>query len=580
MGNCRCLRFAVVLGLCAFAGFGADNQFVVVSKDIAKVMILPYGDAKLISMVQKGDRCKVIAKNGEWYNVEINGAIGWIFQSNVTAPESEAQASPPSHAVVQRSAVTASSSPPQSPQTRIPSRQSFSPSHQPAAEVSPQSESVAPPAVRNPPGPSGQRPPESSDEQAANRMVRKQKKTQFATVDLPPASVTPLRGSRVLPTYSSEVSRGTASNESMMVREDLERPTHKYFEITESQTNVLDSISPDSPIRGMAHYSECYPLLYIGSSWCKIQFGKTEGWVDRRCGKIVATPPATKEISRIVLYSSLGGVGFVLTALVIVLVVITLRTKSARKVAVKKDLLIIAKSEKEIQYSLTDSTTTMAKCFSEIGFHVNYAIDLDHARNLLVHYLPDVIIVDWQIENNVAAALNSVLSNRTSTSNILVIFYNVPDTVEASRRKAVPNVHFLGIAFSDRDIFKLVTPLIITETETKSIRKSVETSALGGDVAPGSLIEVMQFIEIGRKTGCLYVVVDKPFGLIFFEQGRLVYAVSPRSQGRESVFEILNLDKGHFSFVLDKTTDTKNVNLSTLEILMEWTKTVDEAHRH
>jgi hypothetical protein len=89
----------------------------------------------------------------------------------------------------------------------------------------------------------------------------------------------------------------------------------------------------------------------------------------------------------------------------------------------------------------------------------------------------------------------------------------------------------------------------------------------------------MQFIEIGRKTGCLYTVIDKPFGLIYFEQGRLTYAATQTRQGRDAVFEMLNLKKGHFHFVLDKTSQTKNVDLSTLEILMEWTKTVDEAHR-
>jgi ActR/RegA family two-component response regulator len=248
-------------------------------------------------------------------------------------------------------------------------------------------------------------------------------------------------------------------------------------------------------------------------------------------------------------------------------------------VHIRKDLLIIAQSEKTVQLSLTDSTTSLAKCFSEIGFKVNYASDMDHAKNLLMHYLPDVIVVDWQLGNNVMQEMESVLSNRTSMTNILVVFYNVPDALSMPEGGIIPNVHYLSSSFSDRDVFKLVTPLIITQSETKSIRRSVESSALGGDIGHGSLIEVMQFIEIGRKTGCLYIVIEKPFGLIYFEQGRLTYAASQAKQGRDAVFEILGLTTGHFHFILDKVSQTKNVNLSTLEILMDWTKTVDEAHR-
>jgi hypothetical protein len=196
-----------------------------------------------------------------------------------------------------------------------------------------------------------------------------------------------------------------------------------------------------------------------------------------------------------------------------------------------------------------------------------------------MHYLPDVIVVDWHLGNTVMHEVESVLKNRTSTTNILVIFYNVPDISSMTQSAIIPNAHFLSISFSDREIFKLVTPLIITESETKSIRRSVESSALGGEIGHGSLIEVMQFIEIGSKTGCLYIVQEKPFGLIYFEQGRCTYAASQAKQGRDAAFEILGLKTGHFNFVLDKVSQTKNVNLSTLEILMEWTKTVDEAHR-
>jgi len=280
-----------------------------------------------------------------------------------------------------------------------------------------------------------------------------------------------------------------------------------------------------------------------------------------------------------VLYGSVGGVAVIILVLVIVLVVISLRSKSTRKVSVKKDLLIIAKSEKQIQYSLTDATTTMSKCFSEIGFEIQTTSSFERAANLLAHSEPDVIVVDWQTDHRALSLLESIFASRRSANRHPGDFYNVPDAEVMRKPDAFSNVHFLGIAFSDRDLFKLVTPIIISKGKAKAIRKSVETSALGGEIGQGSLIEVMQFIEIGRKTGCLYVVIDRPFGLIYFEQGRLSYAATQTQQGREAVFELLNLKKGHFHFVLDKTSQTKNVDLSTLEILMEWTKTVDEAHR-
>ena len=591
MTYCSAFRAAAVFLVLTVSISVAQNA-VVVTKDIARVLLLPYGDAKLVGIAKKGEKYKVLSKKNDWYQLEFKGSIGWIFQANVEGTQL-------GEAVQSQAALPPSASQPQPAQAppatpSAPKQQT--PPPQPQAQL-PSVKQLAVPQKPPPQAPAVQQ--AAADQKKAQH---KQKKPQNMAVDLPPAPVTPLAGSKELPTYSPESAEAGANprqpseksseasaklqpkseatqNASASSETAAAVPEMKYFEVTESTAKILARVSPESPILGMAHQIDCYPLIYAGASWCKILFGTDTGWVELRCGKIVNTPSVAPNISRIVIFTTVGVAGLLLIGVLIIVLVNSFRGRAARKVTVKKDLLIIAQTEKEIQHSLTDSMITLSKCFSEIGFHINYATDFEHAKGMIAHYLPDVIVVDWQLKTNALAAVESFLSDRTSTSNILVIFYNVPDSHQVPANKELPNVHYLGIVFSDREIFKLVTPLIITESETKAIRKSVETSALGGEIGHGSLIEVMQFIEIGRKTGCLYIVLDKPFGLCYFEQGRLTYAATQTRQGRDAVFEVLNLKKGHFHFVLDKTSQTKNVDLSTLEILMEWTKTVDEAHR-
>jgi|GEM_PF-710818 hypothetical protein len=590
----RLFRVVILVLSAVFAAHGADNGFVAVTKDVAKVLYMPYGDARTLGMARKGDRLKVVSKNGEWFNVEFRGGHGWIFQANVEPIDG-----PPPPSLLSR--------PNQNPPSVSPQQQQQTSAASPSQENPPSASRNAAAAEPAKPQASADQPVSRPDEktspaveQAEKKYSRKHSKQpqQNPTVDLPPAQVTPIVGTKELSAYPSDSSNlsGRSARTGEAVKVSSEKPSEKqqtgtlptdqqkngqkYFEITESPAKVLVSVSPESPILGIARNSECYPVLYMGTSWCKIQFGNSAGWIDRRYGRIVDAPTSAADIQRIVLYASLGGVAVILLALLIVLIVISLRSKSARKVAVKKDLLIIAKSEKQIQYSLTDATTTLSKCFSEIGFQIQTTSSFERATNLLAHYDPDVIVVDWQVDPRALPHMESIFANRRSPGDTLVVFYNVPDAEIMRKPDAFPNAHFLGIAFSDRDIFKLVTPIIISKSGAKAIRKSVETSALGGEIGQGSLIEVMQFIEIGRKTGCLYVVFDRPFGLIYFVQGRLSYAATQTQQGRDAVFELLNLKKGHFHFVLDKTSQTTNVDLSTLEILMEWTKTVDEAHRH
>jgi len=92
---------------------------------------------------------------------------------------------------------------------------------------------------------------------------------------------------------------------------------------------------------------------------------------------------------------------------------------------------------------------------------------------------------------------------------------------------------------------------------------------------------VLQFIEIGSKTGCLLIETERPFGLIYFLNGRIIYAATAQEIiGKEAVFMILNLKNGNFRFILNRKPKSSNANLSTLEVLMEWTKALDEANGH
>ena len=358
-------------------------------------------------------------------------------------------------------------------------------------------------------------------------------------------------------------------------------PAQKYFEILHSPARVLRYLNPQSPILGLASGHETFPIVSAGTSWCRIIYKGDTGWVDMAAGKVVDSPHVVGEkIPDILIIVLFGASGALLLALGVVFVVLSLRRQKFKRYALRRDVLIISPSEKHLRYSLTDAPTTLSKCFTEIGFKVSSSRDIDHARNLLVHYAPDVLVVDWQMEKNIQSKIELILPAKETASSIIVLFYNVPDPSEMARNNRRTSMYYIGLVFSDRDIFKIVTPLIMAKETAHSFKKSVQSSALEGEIGSGNLAEVMQFIEIGKKTGCLYITLKSPVGIIYFEHGRITYAAAHGMQGREAINEILDLKEGHFNFVLDKVSSNKNLNCSTLEVLMEWAQSSDEASRH
>ena len=91
-----------------------------------------------------------------------------------------------------------------------------------------------------------------------------------------------------------------------------------------------------------------------------------------------------------------------------------------------------------------------------------------------------------------------------------------------------------------------------------------------------ALQEILQFLEVGRRTGMLSVEDGKPAGVISFELGVITFAQTRLNEGIEAVMEILSVTGGTFHFFENKRVMQSNCRLPAQEALMQWACRVDE----
>lgn len=530
-----------------------------VTGNYARVRSAPNSNAPFIQLVKRGQTFDVLSMIESWYEIDINGKTGWINRSDISSSLQRSTAPP------EKVAVRETVPPPKPPETI---------KHQepPAAEFKiPQAETAT----------SVQKQPFVPVKKSAIAVPSAPKHRITSTVPSPAMhKAGALEQNRKVQQESVTLEREKSPLLRKRISEKIEasRTYGKYAQIISGgSVKVLEKLSPDSPVLGMAPKGSNYPILQTGDSWCKISYKGKDGWIERQYIEIVekTSSPLVKDL---LFYSAVIISAIFLIMLIRFVIIHLKKIKESwfKTVSIRKNLLIIAKKEKNVQRYLTNTTTTLQKCFSELGFQITVSNDLNNVSKLLIHFMPDVIVVDWKFENKIHETMENILYSKSTTVNILVIFYNVPDPEFVQKSKAIPNSQYLGLSFSDREIFRLITPIILTGEKSKNIRKSVEASALEGNIDEGNLSEVFQFVEIGHKTGCLIVETKKPYGMIYFKQGIIVYASTNSSSGKEAVLDILNKKEGRFSFVIDKTPPEENCALPTLGILMEWTQKIDE----
>jgi hypothetical protein len=86
-------------------------------------------------------------------------------------------------------------------------------------------------------------------------------------------------------------------------------------------------------------------------------------------------------------------------------------------------------------------------------------------------------------------------------------------------------------------------------------------------------------MALTQKTGCLLIERTGPYGIVYFDHGRIVYASAPGKSGKVAIFDMLSLKDGKFHFVSGRISETRNCNCAAIAILMEWAYVSDEAAR-
>lgn len=528
----------------------AQEQQIEISDFFAKVYLAPTTSSRFIGLAQKGETYTVVETRDAWLRIRFKNAVGWIQQVQTQKPGTQA-------ASVQGDASDSSTQ-----TTDTQSTADSLPVTNVAADTS-----------------------ESATPEIALKTEQKPASTQKSSdIQAPRASSKPEEKEDEKPKRTSK-RRNWFSQQNFLnnlpPNHNIEDLDIKYFQVTFGPARVLLYLNPDAPILGMAKKGDVFPLVGEGDSWCKVMYADTVGWVERRNGKIIDAPESLLASDILFFGAVLLILGLLVALLLVILSIIRKkRNIKTEDIAIQKNVLIVAKANKTIQYTLTDTTTTLERCFAEIGFDISVVKDPLSIRNIVQSKTFDLLIIDWKFERNIVPYIERLFSTIPNAKNILCIVYNTPDPAAMRPGRIFSNTVFLGLNFSDRDIFKLVTPLIKSEN-SKSVQKSIQSSALQGNIADGNLLEVLQFIEIGSKTGCLLIETDRPFGLIYFMNGRIIYAATAQEIiGKDAVFMILNLKEGNFRFIINRKPKSSNANLSTLEILMEWTKALDEANGH
>lgn len=96
------------------------------------------------------------------------------------------------------------------------------------------------------------------------------------------------------------------------------------------------------------------------------------------------------------------------------------------------------------------------------------------------------------------------------------------------------------------------------------------TFVFSGNLKQTTLLDAIQFLEIGQREGILHIYSGRRKGYLTFVKGMVVDAFYRNQNGREAIFHILELGEGDFYFEPKTISQPRLISDSIMDIAFEW----------
>ncbi len=193
---------------------------------------------------------------------------------------------------------------------------------------------------------------------------------------------------------------------------------------------------------------------------------------------------------------------------------------------------------------------------------------------------PDLIVTDYQMPSLDGRQLVEKLRSRQPTANIPVILVATRTDINEKLRALEDKVaDFIEKPFFIRDAAARVKRVLDRITLEKMAREAPDEKVLRGSLAQMSAIDLLQSLEMGRKSCALTFTNGDDRCDCYFVDGQITHAVYGNIKGDDAVFKVLGWTAGNFTIDFEGRSDERSTTLSTQGLLMEGLRLVDEANR-
>jgi CheY-like chemotaxis protein len=192
---------------------------------------------------------------------------------------------------------------------------------------------------------------------------------------------------------------------------------------------------------------------------------------------------------------------------------------------------------------------------------------------------PDLLITDYRMPGMDGRQLIEKLRSRPATANFAAIILATKTDINERLSQQDPVDDFVEKPFFLKEATRRIKRVIDKISLEKMAKAAPSDGVLRGSLAQMNVIDLMQSLEMGRKSCLLSLTQNEDRCDVYFDQGQVIHAVYGELKGDEAVFKVLRWNGGTFQLNFEGRTSETSTKLNTQGLLMEGLRLLDESRR-
>lgn len=193
---------------------------------------------------------------------------------------------------------------------------------------------------------------------------------------------------------------------------------------------------------------------------------------------------------------------------------------------------------------------------------------------------PDLIISDYEMPGMNGRQLIEKLKGRANTARIPILLLASKGDINEKLRMLQDAVEdFVEKPFFLKEAVAHMKKVIDKIALEKLTRESAGESTVRGSLAQMSCLDLLQSLEMGRKSCSLAITSNNDRCQMYFSEGQINHAVCGNLIGDEAVYKVLTWQTGNFLIDFTGASQEQSITRSTQGLLMEGLRLVDEANK-